>query len=222
MFSFNAYKIVVVLGVMLPMWSVRAGEQEVSAFLIPVCYNYGCSTQEWVELPHELLDDVRRLMAPARDAAHERQLLSLGLAHLYHYLAMVTPIGADRGGNTADDEGDGRMDCIDHAQTTRHLLELLDWQGLLAHHRVLPVVRRSEALILDHYSAAIRESGPSLAWESSGATDEGSDAPRKMDDRAVFVIDSWFRPPGRPVTILDWPTWDAGAGEEERVRLEDF
>jgi hypothetical protein len=98
---------------------------------LSVCYNYGCLAEAEVNYGAEQLAQVRDLLGVARNAAEERERLSLAIGWLLGWAGEQTPIAADRGGNFADDGVFGRMDCIDHSTTTTRLLRLLESRGWL-------------------------------------------------------------------------------------------
>jgi hypothetical protein len=89
--------------------AARAGEP------VRVCYNYGCSAQAAVSYSEAQWLRVDVLLVEATTPVRERALLGVAVGWLLGWAGEQTPIGADRGGNLADDEVDGRMDCIDHA-----------------------------------------------------------------------------------------------------------
>ncbi|KFB71382.1 MAG: hypothetical protein ABTS16_10795 [Candidatus Accumulibacter phosphatis] len=175
----------------------------VSADSLSVCYNYDCLAEAEVNYGAEQLTRVRDLLGVARNAAEERERLSLAIGWLLGWAGEQTPISADRGGNFADDGVFGRMDCIDHSTTTTRLLRLLESHRWLSFHRVLEPVRRVLYLFEVHYSAQIEEI-ESLTTASALAA-----AP------ARYVVDSWFRDNGRPAVVMALPSWLDGQGWEE-------
>jgi hypothetical protein len=111
-------------------------------------------------------------MARATDAPSERERLAETLGSLYAWGGEQSDIHNDRGGNYADDQVSGKMDCIDHSTSTTRLLHLLVRRGYLRWHRVLePQSRNFAGLVPVHWSAVIEETGGE---------------PRR------FVVDSWF------------------------------
>ena len=64
-----------------------------------------------------------------RPASGERLAETLG--SLYAWGGEQSDIHNDRGGNYADDQVSGRMDCIDHSTSTTRLLHLLVRRGYL-------------------------------------------------------------------------------------------
>jgi hypothetical protein len=177
-------------GVLLALAGV-AGAQE----RVLLCYDYGCKTQEEVSYGPMQLEPVRAALLTALDPQEERETLAVEVGRLYRWAGTLTPIHNDRAGDFADDEVDGRMDCIDHAASTTELLRMLERRGWLRFHRVVEPVRRTN-WILEHYSAAVEELGAD-AFETS--------PPR-------YVIDSWFVEHGAPAVVLPLPVWLDGGG----------
>jgi len=160
------------------------------------CHGYGCEYQVPVRLTEGQLGQVRRMMSVATDAATERGVLAVAIGRLYGWGGEQSDIHNDRGGNYADDDLPGKMDCIDHSTSTTRLLRLLSRRGYLRWHSVLEPESRNFAGILPvHWSAVIEEK-----------TQEGE--PRR------FVVDSWFVDNGQPAVILLLEEWKKGAGPD--------
>ncbi|MDR1351324.1 MAG: hypothetical protein LBJ59_11250 [Zoogloeaceae bacterium] len=157
-----------------------------------LCFNYGCLTRQTVVFSADLLKTATRELADAKDAGEEREHLARVVGRLYASAAEQTPIGADRGGNFADEGMFGRMDCIDHSRNTSAFLNLLAERGLLRWHRVLPPARRLRFFLLQHFSALIEE------------TESGE----------RYVVDSWFVDNGEPAIILPLAGWEKGEGPD--------
>ena len=163
---------------------------------VQVCFNYGCLAEAEVTFDAGQLEDVRRLLVGAPDAAGERAVIGTAIGRLLGWAGRQSPIAADKGGNFADDGAYGRMDCIDHSTTTTRLLRLLEARGWLRFHRVLDPALRLRFLFFQHYSALIEEtSGP------------GSDAAS-----ARYAVDSWFLDNGQPAMVMPLDVWLAGGG----------
>lgn len=135
-------------------WCLNAG-----AAGVDVCFNYGCASRMAITFKASQLARVHDLLAEVSDAEAERGALARAVGLMLAYAGEQAPIGADRAGNLADEEVDGRMDCIDHSTTTTALLHLVDEQGWLRFHRVSSPERRSFA-IFQHFSAVIEETAP--------------------------------------------------------------
>lgn len=169
--------------------------------MVAVCYNYGCAGEEMVLFSDERLEIVRRMLVATQTPEQERAALALVVGRLYAWAGEQAPIGADRGGNVADEGDHGRMDCIDHSTTTTRFLDMLEERGWLQFHRVMFPERRLRFFVFQHYSAVIEELGP--------LRDPAHPRPER------YVVDSWFRDNGRPAVILPLEDWLAGEGEEE-------
>ena len=74
-------------------------------------------------------------------------MLAVAIGELYGWAGEQSEIGNDRGGNYADGDAPGKMDCIDHSTTTTRLLRLLEARGWLRLHRVLEPEVRNWALV---------------------------------------------------------------------------
>lgn len=181
-----------VLSMLLPLaaWAEDAAQ-------VSVCFDYGCAVIEQVMFSAERMGFLRDFMSQSDDASSERLRLALAVGFMYRWAAEQTPIGADRGGNLADDGVHGRMDCIDHSRSTTGLLQLLQSRRLLRHHRVEAPVRRNRWLIQQHFAAAVAELGDDAA------------------PGTVYVVDTWFRDNGRPAVILPLREWMNGEGGED-------
>jgi hypothetical protein len=177
-------------GVLLALAGM-AGAQE----RVLLCYDYGCKTQEEVSYGPMQLEPVRAALLRAQDAQEEREILAVEVGRLYRWAGTRTPIHADRAGDLADGEVEGRMDCIDHATSTSELLRMIERRGWLRFHRVLPQVRRAR-LIFQHFSAVVAELG--------------AEDPEVLPAR--YVIDSWFVEHGEPAVVLPLTEWLDGGG----------
>jgi len=163
---------------------------------VSVCFNYGCLAQAEVVFNDNQLNDLRRLMEGARSPVDEREAVGQAIGLMLGWAGQQSPIAADRGGNFADDAVYGRMDCIDHSTTTSRLLRVLENHGWLRFHRVLRPALRARLLVFEHYSAQIEEIS----------------APEEKDERARFVVDSWFFDNGQPAVVMPLAAWMAGEG----------
>jgi len=161
--------------------------------VVRVCYNYGCYAQELVSYSDVRLRWVRELLAAADTPEREREYVSLAVGQLYAWAAEQTPIGADRGGNFADEGRPGSMDCIDHSTTTDRFLRLFESHGWLRFHRVGAIVVRHRWLFGQHFSAVLEDNG----------------------DGARFVVDSWFVNNGEPAVVMPLADWEDGGGPDD-------
>ncbi len=156
---------------------------------VSVCYNYGCAVSAKVDFGHDDLAQLDQLFDEIDNAAVERGSIQLAIGLMNRVAGMQTPIHNDKGGNYNDDGVEGRMDCIDHSQTTTAYLKMIEGRGLLHFHRVLEPVRRAPLLVDDHWSARIQDT----------ATE------------AQYVVDSWFFDNGEPAAIFPLRDWLKGA-----------
>jgi len=162
---------------------------------LSLCHGYGCLTFAEIRYGDGQLQEIRRLLNLAVDAGEERKFLALAIGRLYGWAGEQSVIANDRGGNYADGDLPGKMDCIDHSTSTTRLLRVLEGLGMLRWHRVLePDVRHWGFVFPAHWSAVIEENG-------------GGEAQR-------FVVDSWFVDNGEPAVILPLGDWKKGAGPD--------
>jgi hypothetical protein len=161
--------------------------------VVKVCYGYGCYAEGLVLYTDQRLNWVRDLLAAAATPAKEREFVSLAVGQLYAWAAEQTPIGADRGGNYADEGRPGSMDCIDHSTTTDRFLRMFESHGWLRFHRVGDIVVRRPWIFDQHFSALVEE-------KSNGTR---------------FVVDSWFVNNGEPAVVLPVETWQDGGGPDD-------
>lgn len=172
------------------VWACAVGADEV----VPICYGYGCIAQAQITFSEAQLREIGRQLSVAVDAENERKLLAAAIGELYGWAGQQSDIKNDRGGNYADGHSPGKMDCIDHSQSTTRLLKLLEGRGYLRWHRVLAPDVRSRIFLTVHWTAVIEEK-------------TGGEAAR-------FVVDSWFVDNGQPAVILPLAEWKEGAGPD--------
>ena len=161
--------------------------------VVRVCYNYGCYTEDLVSYSDARMQWVRDVLGGAATPEREREYVSLVVGRLYAWAAEQTPIGADRGGNFADEGRPGSMDCIDHSTTTDRFLRLFEAHGWLRFHRVGAIVVRHRWIVSQHFSAVLEE-------KASG-------------DR--YVVDSWFVNNGEPAVVMPLAAWQEGGGPDD-------
>jgi len=182
-------------GFLLAMWVVWAGAVAADE-VVPICYGYGCIAQAQIKFSETQLREIGRQLSVAVDAENERKLLAVAIGELYGWAGQQSDIKNDRGGNYEDGHSPGKMDCIDHSQSTTRLLKVLEARGYLHWHRVLAPEVRNWALIFPaHWSAVIEEK------KTSGEAER-------------FVVDSWFVDNGQPAVILPLAEWKQGAGPD--------
>jgi hypothetical protein len=160
---------------------------------VRICYNYGCLTETAVTFSAARLAQVRDLLAAAATPAQERELVAKAVGQLYAWAAEQTPIGADRGGDYADDGKNGRMDCIDHSTTTDRFLHMIERLGWLRFHRVDKIVVRHRWIFGQHFSAVLED--------------------RQSGER--YVVDTWFRDNGKPAVVMPLADWYAGGEPDD-------
>ena len=162
---------------------------------VRICHGYGCLAQAHIRYSEGQLGLVRRIMARATDAPSERERLAETLGSLYAWGGEQSDIHNDRGGNYADDQVSGRMDCIDHSTTTTRFLRLLENRGWLRWHRVVEPIMRSRFFVVQHWTAVIEER-PRTPYRD-----------RAPDSQMRYAVDSWFRDNGKPAVIQPLGYW---------------
>ena len=182
------------IGSLLLLCSLTAWAEE----RIAVCFDYGCSAQADVLYSDKQLRRVGRAMMAAKDPEAEREALSVTIGRLLKWAGKQTPIAVDKGGNMADDEVSGKMDCIDHSTTTTRLLHMLEEHSWLRYHHTLEPIARRHFVFFEHYSAQIEEVSAANTGEASRR----------------FVVDSWFVDNGQPAVVLPLASWLAGEGPD--------
>lgn len=154
-----------------------------------VCYNYSCANQARVDFSHKQILWLRQQFLRVNGPATERQAIARAIGWFERFTGEQTPTWRDKGGNTADDAADGRMDCIDHASNTTTYLRLLERFGLLRFHQVLEPVERAPMLLNAHWAAHILD----------------------RTDQQEYAVDSWFYDNGLPAVIYPLQDWLRGA-----------
>ena len=176
------------------LWCVGAGAV-VADTEVSICYGYGCIAHAQVHYSEAQLRAVDKMLVVAVDPVEERKMLAEAIGQLYGWAGEQSDIHNDRAGNFADGHAPGKMDCIDHSQSTTRLLQLLQQRGDLKYHRVLEPEVRNWALIFPaHWSAVIEEKG-------DGAQQR-------------YAVDSWFVDNGQPAIVLPLDEWKKGAGPD--------
>lgn len=182
---------------------------------VSVCFNYGCLAQAEVVFAESQIDEIARLLRAATTPEQERAELAVAVGRLLGWAGKQTPISADRGGNYADMDAYGKMDCIDHSTTTTRLLRMIESRGLLHFHRVLDPALRHRFLVFDHYSAMIEEKAKEAS--DCGCDGETVDEAATPGDAAPrrFVVDTWFFDNGHPAVVMPLARWQAGESPNE-------
>jgi hypothetical protein len=158
-----------------------------------ICFNYACKDTAVVEFDEAELKQVHGQFTDATTPEAEREAVARAVGFLYFFAGQRSPVWRDRGGNYADGEVEGRMDCIDHSTNTTTFLELLERRGWMRFHGVGERVERGR-LFSAHWTAQIVE----------------------RDGGAPFAVDTWFLDPGEPASIFTLGDWLDGAWPEGR------
>lgn len=156
---------------------------------VTICYNYRCAVKAEVVFDSEDLNAIEALFSDNSDAGNELGAIQLAIGLMNRIAGKQTPIHNDKGGNYEDDGVEGRMDCIDHSQTTTAYLRFIAAHGWLRFHRVLTPVRRAPLLFDDHWGARVQD----------------------LKTGAQYVVDSWFFDNGQPAMIYPLERWMSGA-----------
>lgn len=157
---------------------------------VPICYNYGCAIMDIVDFSEDELQQISELFSMVPDAAQERVAIAEAIGLFETFAGQQTPTWADKGGNAADEDAPGRMDCVDESANTTTYLRLLERRGLLHFHRVLAPVSRIHWVLYTHWSARIAEIGTGQE----------------------YAVDSWFHDNGEPAVIFKMEDWMERAG----------
>lgn len=162
---------------------------------VRICHAYGCLVEAEVVYSESALREIGQTLSVAVDAENERKILGEAIGRMYAIGGQQSDIHNDKGGNYADANISGRMDCIDHSTSTTRLLKMLEARGNLRWHRVLKSDVRYFAFIFPaHYSAVIEE--------------------KTEGEAARFVVDSWFVDNGQAAVVLPLAEWKKGAGPD--------
>ncbi len=169
----------------LLLLACSAGAEEV-----PICYNYGCAILDIVDFSETELQQISELFSMVPDAAREREAIAEAVGLFETFAGQQTPTWADMGGNAADEDAPGRMDCVDESANTTAYLRLLERRGWLHFHRVLAPVSRIHWVLYTHWSARIAEIGTGRE----------------------YAVDSWFHDNGEAAVIFEMEDWMERAG----------
>jgi len=157
---------------------------------VPICYNYGCAVMDIVDFSDAELQNIGTLFSMVPDAAEEREAIAGAIGLFETYAGQQAPTWTDKGGNANDDEGPGRMDCVDESANTTAYLRLMERFGWLRFHLVMAPVSRMHWLLYTHWSARIAEIGTGKE----------------------YAVDSWFHDNGEPAVIFEMENWMERAG----------
>ncbi len=157
---------------------------------IPVCYDFSCKSRTVVRLTDEEWKSVTRWFNPTAETAYqERRQIRQAIGWMEVLVGRYTPTHRDIALSLPPEDEfrhlfPGQQDCIDESVNTTVYLDLLEQDGLLAHHEVMePAYRQS--LFDQHWASQIRE--------------------RETGEQ--YVVDSWFHPNGHVPIIQHSDKW---------------
>lgn len=210
----------------LPAWAAE----------LDICFNYGCQSEARVHFPEPLVERLVAYVQQSDSAPEERRRLADVVGQLYREAGTQSPIHADRKGDYLDQGVYGKMDCIDHSESTTRMLAMLEAHGAMRFHRLIGQQRRS-FLIFQHFSAALEELERPLARsvalqpaadyvpyllvfcdcqdliaKPGAATEQRPAVSERSVELPRFVIDSWFVEHGEPAVVLPLGAWLGGEG----------
>lgn len=138
---------------------------------VPVCYNFGCSIRQSVQLSAEDWNTIAAwFVPPAADAREERERIRQAVGWMEVIVGRYTPTHLDKARNDLlPADAAGQMDCIDESMNTTTYLRLFERQGLLRWHRVLDRAYR-KAILDQHWAGQVEE----------------------LATGRRYVVDSWF------------------------------
>lgn len=218
------------------LWLMLLATTPAVAAELGICFNYGCLSEARVHFTEQLIERQVDYVQQAETAKDERQRLAEVVGRLYREAGGQSPIHADRKGDYLDAGVYGKMDCIDHSESTTRLLALLESRQAMRFHRLIAQQRRS-FLIFQHFSAAVEElekplvrprppgpvpdylpyllvlcDCPDLLAEAAVPIEETPAVAARAGDLPRFVIDSWFVEHGEPAVVLPLGAWLDGDG----------
>ena len=153
-----------------------------------ICYNWACSTRQYITFTAADMDEVRQHMALCPgDGLHDRiQRVRIGiwqmeaLAQKYQSL-----LGNDKAINDYDHADEGRMDCIDNASNTTNFLHVLRDLKLIPEWAIRTQEVRDMFSLDVHWTAVVVDKGSSRQW----------------------AVDSWFRGNGNLPFVMPLAAW---------------
>lgn len=151
---------------------------------LPICYNYGCSVIDVIQVSDLTWEKIRFLFPKEQSAAAERQAIRAAVAMLEQEAALHTPVGIDRGKNY-NDVGAGSQDCLDESTNTTHFLLLLQNASLLQWHSVTSRAYRAHVFLDQHYAAQIIHT-------TTGQR---------------YIVDSWYLDNGNKPYVQTYRRW---------------
>jgi len=153
---------------------------------LSVCYNYGCKRQAQFTMSENEWQRVVSLFEPGAETPDsERAAIRRAVAEMESTAGRYTPVRRDRGGNPAEAEWPGQLDCIDESTNTTTYLLVIERAGMLRWHRVAERVFRAPYLFDEHWAAQIEE----------------------IRTGRRYAVDSWMRDNGYPPDIQPVTEW---------------
>ncbi len=175
---------------LLPLLALLASapvQAATSIDAIPVCYNFGCKTEDVIAISEAEWAEVAgwfRTAAPTPEA--ERQQIKQAVGWMEVVVGKHTPTHRDTGLDLDyGGEFPGQLDCIDESLNTTTYLRLFENYGLLRHHRVLDRAYR-RAIFDQHWAGQIEE----------------------LQSGRRFAVDSWFQANGIMPYVQEMNEWE--------------
>lgn len=161
----------------------------ISVDAIPVCFDFGCKSQEIVSLPLTRWSQIAEIFLPPADTARqERKQIAEAVGTMEALVGLYTPTHNDLAfGLPKDDSTNrptGQLDCIDEAVNTTTYMHLFEKSGFLKHHTVIEQSYR-RSLFIQHWAGQLEEQATGKHWS----------------------VDSWFYPNGYPPIIQQTSDW---------------
>ncbi len=152
-----------------------------------ICFKVTCLKQTITGLSAHEESVIRKLFAQRIDSpAKERALISKAIGIFEYYVSRQPSINTwrDKGKNWSAGGAEGHFahDCIDKSNNVTSFLLVLQEEGLLQFHKVLPMSRR---FFNRHFAATIEE----------------------FIGKNKYIVDSWFLDNGYPAVVLPFKQW---------------
>ena len=159
---------------------------KISPQMIPVCYNFGCRTKDYVSLTQDEWSSVEVIFKPLTSSPEiERIRVGKAIAQMENLVGKHTPIFRDIGYNLGEGaEFPGQLDCIDESINTTTFLHVLQRYKLIKHHKVVKRAYRRAAFD-QHWTGQLEE----------------------FDTGNRYVVDTWFYDNGEMPVIQTTEEW---------------
>lgn len=155
------------------------------------CHGYGCKQKITISLNNTDWQRVQTLFqAPAANAEMERETIRNAIGEFEKIIGPLAGTDGDVRGSFLK-LGRQQHDCVDESINTTTYMTILQLNGLIVHHDILPPSHRF-----------LRNGLPS--WPHQTAT------LKERESGAKFAVDSWFRNNGYPPFIVPIKTWRLG------------